>query len=107
MLKRILLLLPVVFLGACLEESSEKLDKKAFTRIYDNSEFYSSFYAIDMKQTADGGYLILGGKTEIVKDNGESQNVNSPFRAYLLKTDALGKIDTELQLDDAFAYPIG
>ena len=54
MLKRIILFIPVIFLSACLEESSEKLDKKAFTRIYDNSEFYSSFYAIDMKPTADG-----------------------------------------------------
>jgi hypothetical protein len=65
MLKRIILFIPVIILlSACLEESSEKLDKKAFTKIYDNSEFYSSFYAIDMKQTADGGYIILGGKTE-------------------------------------------
>ncbi|MBL7841142.1 MAG: hypothetical protein JNJ75_13445 [Cyclobacteriaceae bacterium] len=107
MLKRIILFIPVIFLSACLEESSEKIDKKAFTRIYDNSEFYSSFYAIDMKQTSDGGYLILGGKTEVVKEGGEPQNVNTPLGVYLLKTDELGNIVTELQVDEAYAYPIG
>ncbi|HET9053008.1 MAG TPA: hypothetical protein VFM90_02470, partial [Cyclobacteriaceae bacterium] len=108
MLKRILLfLIPVIVLNACLEESSERLDKKAFTRIYDNSEFYSSFYAIDMKQTADGGYLILGGKTDVVKEGGETQNVNTPMGAYLLKTDAFGKIVNELQLEETYVYPIG
>lgn len=107
MLKRIILFIPLIFLSACLEESSEKIDKKAFTRIYDNSEFYSSFYAIDMKQTSDGGYLILGGKTEVVKEGGEPQNVNTPLGVYVLKTDDLGNIVTELQLDEAFTYPIG
>ncbi len=107
MLKRIILFIPIIFLSACLEESSEKIDKKAFTRIYDNSEFYSSFYAIDMKQTSDGGYLILGGKTEVVKEGGEPQNVNTPLGVYLLKTDDLGNIVTELQLDEAYTYPIG
>lgn len=107
MLKRIILFIPVIVLSACLEESSEKLDKKEFTRIYDNSEFYSSFYAIDMKQTADGGYLILGGKTEVLKEGGESQNVNTPLGVYLLKTDELGNIVNELELSDAHTYPIG
>ena len=107
MLKRIILFIPVIVLSACLEESSEKLDKKAFTRIYDNREFYSSFYAIDMKETADGGYLILGGKTEVLKEGGESQNVNTPLGVYLLKTDELGNIVNELELDEAFTYPIG
>lgn len=107
MLKRVLLFIPVIFLSACLEESSEKIDKKAFTRIYDNSEFYSNFYAIDMKQTADGGYLILGGKTEVVKEAGEPQDVNTPLSIYLLKVDELGNKVTELQLEDTYVYPIG
>ncbi len=107
MLKRITLFIPVILLSACLEESSEKIDKKAFTRIYDNSEFYSSFYAIDMKQTADGGYLILGGKTKVIKEPGESPNVNTPMSVYLLKTDEFGNMVTELELEETYAYPIG
>jgi hypothetical protein len=106
MLKRILLFIPVILLSACLEESSEKIDKKAFTKIYDNSEFYSSFYAIDMKQTADGGYLILAGKTEVVKEAGEPQQVNTPFSVYLLKVDELGNIVHELELGEEYVYPI-
>lgn len=107
MLKRILLLIPVVLLNACLEESSEKIDRKSFTRIYDNREFYSSFYAIDMKPTTDGGYLILGGKTEVVKEAGEPQDVNTPLGIYLLKVDELGNKVTELELDDTYTYPVG
>lgn len=112
MLKRILLFIPVILLSACFEESSEKIDKKAFTKIYDNSEFYSSFYAIDMKQTADGGYLILGGKTKAIKEGEENPNVNTPLSVYLLKVDALGNIVTELDLEETdlaglYTYPIG
>jgi hypothetical protein len=107
MLKRIILFIPVIFLSACLEESSEKIDKKAFTKIYDNSEFYASFYAIDMKQTADGGYLILAGKTEVVKEAGEPQQVNTPFLVHLLKVDELGNMVHELELSDEYVYPTG
>lgn len=107
MLKRIILFIPVIILlGACLEESSEKLDKKAFTKIYDNSEFYSSFYAIDLKQTSDGGFIILGGKTEVVKEGGVSQNVNSPLGIYILKVDQLGNIVTKHEVE-GYTYPIG
>lgn len=108
MLKRILLFIPaILFATACLEESSEKIDKKSFTRIYDHSGFYSNFYAIDMKQTFDGGYLILAGKTEVVKEAGEPQDVNTPLGIYLLKVDALGNNVTTLTLDDEYIYPIG
>lgn len=107
MLKRILLFIPVILLSACLEESTEKIDKKAFTKIYDNSGFYSSFYAIDMKQTADGGYLVLGGRTRVIKEPGESPNVNTPLSAYLLKVDEFGSIVTELELEETYVYPIG
>lgn len=107
MIKRILLFIPVILLSACLEESSEKVDKKAFTRIYNNREFYSNFYAIDMKPTSDGGYLILGGKTEVVKEAGEPQDVNTPLGIYLLKVDELGNKVSELELADTYTYPIG
>lgn len=113
MLRRILFFIPVLLLSGCLEESSEKLDRKAFTKIYDNSEFNSSFYAIDMKQTADGGYLILGGKTRIIKEQpqpgepDEPSNVNTPMSVYLLKADEFGNIITQLELDETYIYPIG
>lgn len=106
MIKKILLFIPIILLSACLEESSEKLDKKAFTKIYDNSEFNSSFYAIDMNQTADGGYLILGGKTKVIKEPNEP-NVNTPMTLYLLKTDEFGNIKNELELEETYQYPVG
>lgn len=103
MLKRILLFIPFIILSACLEESSEKLDKKEFTKIFDNAEFNSSFYAIDMKQTVDGGYLILGGKTRLSPDD---EHLYLPMSIYVLKTDELGNVVTELAID-TYQYPIG
>ena len=59
--KIIALLLPLAILSliACTEESNPELDKQNFTRIFDNNQFDSAFYPIDLKQTSDGGYLIL------------------------------------------------
>lgn len=108
MLNRILLLSSLLILSACLEESSDTIDKKAFTRIYDNNQFHDSFQTLDMKQTADGGYLILGGRTSVFVEDGESQNVNKPMTPYILKTDAYGKIVTEKIIDtQALSFPIG
>lgn len=91
---------------ACLEESSDALDQKAFTKIYDNSEFNASFYAIDIKQTADGGYLILGAKTKVVVID-DTPNVNTPQSVYLLKTDKYGNFVSELELEEPYLYPVG
>lgn len=107
MLNRILLLTSLVILSACLEESSTEQDQKEFTRIYDNSQFHDSFYTLDMKQTADGGYLILGGRTSVFVEDGESQNVNTPMRPYLVKTDAFGRLVNELELEEELSYPVG
>ncbi len=108
MLKKILSVACIVFtLNACIEESSPKHDIKAFTHIYDHSSFNDSFYAIDMKQTADGGYLILGSRTGVFIENGETQNVNTPMTPYLIKTDAYGKLVNETELTDALYYPMG
>lgn len=107
MLNRILLFASFLFLTACLEESSPEQDKKAFTRIYDNNQFHDSFQTLDMKQTADGGYLILGGRTSVFVENGESQNVHTPMKPYLIKTDALGNLVNELELSEELYYPIG
>ena len=95
MLKRFILFIPILWLSACLEEQSGSLDKKAFIKIYDNSEFHSSFYAIDMKQTSDGGYLILGGKTEL----DEEEHRKYSFKCILLKVDQYGNKENELEIE--------
>jgi hypothetical protein len=97
MLRRYILLLPILFATACLEESTTALDEKAFTRIYDNDQFDASYYPIDMLQTADGGYLMLGGR--------RLENTNFTG-IYLLKVDRLGNVVNELEVDDNFVNPV-
>jgi len=97
MIRRYILLLPFLFASACLEESTTALDEKAFTRIYDNDQFDASYYPIDMQQTADGGYLMLGGRR---LDNTNFSGI------YLLKADRFGNFVKELEVDESFVNPI-
>lgn len=86
-----------LFLG-CSNESDPAADKASFTRIYDNNKFNASFYPIDIKQTPDGGYLILGGR----------RIENSNFIGiYILKTDEYGAFISEQEVDENFVNPIG
>lgn len=91
------LILPLLLLTACLEEPSEALDEKEFTRIYDNDEFDASYYPIDMRQTADGGYLMLGGRR---LDNTNFSGI------YILKADRFGNFVNDLMVDENFVNPI-
>jgi hypothetical protein len=87
----------LVFVG-CSNESDPASDKSSFTRIYDNDKFNASFYPIDMKQTPDGGYLILGGR----------RIENSNFSGiYILKTDEYGGFISEQEVDENYVNPIG
>lgn len=87
----------LVFAG-CSNESDPASDKSSFTRIYDNDKFNASFYPIDMKQTPDGGYLILGGR----------RIENSNFSGvYILKTDEYGGFISEQEVDENYVNPIG
>jgi hypothetical protein len=97
MLRKYILLLPILFATACLEESTTALDEKAFTKIYDNDQFDASYYPIDMRQTADGGYLMLGGRR---LDNTNFSGI------YLLKADRYGNFVRELEVDESFVNPI-
>lgn len=92
----ILILAGVLF--SCSNESDPVADKASFTRIYDHDNFSASFYPLDVKQTADGGYLILGGR----------RITDSNFSGiYILKVDELGGYVSELEVDAAYVNPIG
>ncbi|WP_026998675.1 hypothetical protein [Eisenibacter elegans] len=69
-----------VGLGAC--RKTELTPGESFTVIFDNNEFGGSFLPVDVKQTTDGGYVILG----------EHRLDDSNFYGvYVLRTDALGR----------------
>jgi hypothetical protein len=83
---------------SCEEKSNPQLDIDNFTKIYDNSQFNVSYYPIDIQQTDDGGYLILG----------ERKLYDSAFRlTYLMKVDKFGSFVKEIEVDETFVNPVG
>lgn len=74
----------------------EVLDK--FVRIYDNATFNRAFTPVDIQQTPDGGYLILG----------ETEISDAVFPGiYLMKVDAEGNFLFDQILPGDFAFPVG
>ncbi len=92
------MLIIVLLSGSCANEADPEADKSNFTRIYDNDKFNTSYYPIDIRQTPDGGYLILGGRRI------ESSNFNG---VYLTKVDELGGFVNEQEVDEVNVNPIG
>lgn len=86
-----------IFIG-CSNDSDPAADKASFTRIYDNNKYNASFYPIDIKQTPDGGYLILGGRRI---DNSSFSGI------YIMKVDEFGGFVSEQEVDETFVNPIG
>jgi hypothetical protein len=86
-----------IFIG-CANDSDPEADKANFTRIYDNNKYNASFFPIDIKQTPDGGYLILGGRRI------DGSNFSG---IYLMKVDELGGFVSEQEVDENYVNPIG
>ena len=98
-MNRLLLLVALsAFSWACSNKSDPAADKANFTRIYDNNKFEASYFPIDITQTPDGGYLILGGRR---LDNSNFSGV------YLMKVDELGAFVSEKEVDFNNIDPIG
>lgn len=93
-----MMLIAALFSGSCSNEGDPVADKSNFTRIYDNDKFNTSYYPIDMRQTPDGGYLILGGRR--IDDSNFSG-------VYLTKVDELGAFVSEQEVDEVNVNPIG
>lgn len=85
--------------ASCSEEENPQFDKDTFTRIYDNNKFDASSFAIDMRQTPDGGFVILGGRTI------ETDSVFTGI--YLMKVDEFGNFVKEIEVDAASVNPVG
>jgi hypothetical protein len=94
----ILISLFTVSVFSCTEKSDPVFDEQNFTSVIDNKVFSSGIYPIDIRQTSDGGYLILA----------ERAIQESTFRGvYIMKADKYGKFTAETTLDDNFVNPIG
>lgn len=89
---------------SCANNSDPVADKANFVRIYDNNKFNASYYPIDIKQTPDKGYLILGGRR--IEDP-TSPNAQYYSGTYLLKANELGEIESEKEVATDIVNPIG
>ena len=83
--------------ASCSEESNPEFDTDNFTTIFDNNKFDASYFPIDMRQTPDGGYLILGGR---------KLNESNFTGIYLLKADKFGNFVKEIEVDETSVNPI-
>ncbi len=84
-------------ISSCSEESNPTFDTDNFTRIFDNSKFDASYFPIDIRQTPDGGYLILGGRK---LDDSDFTGI------YLLKADKFGNFVKEIEVEETSVNPI-
>lgn len=83
---------------SCSEESNSAFDTANFTTIFDNNKFDIGYSPIDMVQTPDGGYLVLGSR----------KLTGSDFSGiYLLKADKNGKFIKESEVDETYVNPVG
>lgn len=95
--KHIFLLFTLI-LAACSNESDPEADKANFVRIYDSNQYNTSYHPIDMKQTTDGGYLVLASR--------RLNESNFPG-IYLMKIDELGAFVSEQLVDEQYVNPVG
>jgi hypothetical protein len=102
MCNRILLLISLigslVAYTGCEEKSDPAFDEETFTKIYDTDQFKALYTPIDIKQTIEGGYLILATR-KLDKSNFSG--------IYLLKTDAAGNFVKDLEADEAYVNAVG
>lgn len=99
MLKRFYLLtLLALSVLSCSEESNPKFDSENFTTIFDNNKFDIGYSPIDMVQTPDGGYLVLGSR---------KLSASNFSGIYLLKADKNGNFIKESEVDETYVNPVG
>ncbi len=83
---------------ACANDPDPAADQSEFVKIYDNIQFSNSYFPIDIRQTPDGGYVILGGRRL------QTSNFSG---VYLMKVDKFGKYISDDEVSDNLVSPVG
>ncbi len=97
-MKRYFFLLIYIIASGCSNESDPEADKSNFTRIYDNNRYNTSYNPIDMRQTPDGGFLVLASR--------RLEDSNFPG-IYIMKVDEFGGFISEQLVDEQYVNPVG
>lgn len=93
-----LLLISLFFPSCDIRKNNQETDpKNTFIKIYENQDFSQSIIPIDIKQTADGGFIHLA-KRRIVE--------SSFYGVYVMKTDALGEFVSEQLVGTEYVNPV-
>lgn len=82
----------------CSEDSDPGYEKANFTSIFDNNEFSSRYFPIDLQQTDDGGYLVLAKR---------KLREGAFMGIYLMKADEYGNFVKDISLEDQYVNPVG
>jgi hypothetical protein len=98
-----LVVLIMVSLFKCAEESNPQLEADNFTSIFDHNQFDAGFTPIDIQQTADGGYVVLSERDLKDPDNKKIQLKG----VYLMKADKYGNFESALEVGDSLMNPVG
>ncbi len=83
---------------ACNNDGDPTVDKASFVKIYNSNRFNDAYLPIDIQQTADGGYLILGSRKL------EESNFKG---VYIMKLNEFGDFISEQLVDEQYVNPIG
>src|SRR5690606_35783087 len=95
---RAMAFLGLLIINACTDEPDPRVEEESFTKIYDTRQFDASVIPIDIKQTSDGGYLILADR----------ELADSDFAGiYLMKVDNKGNFVKEIEVESTYLHPVG
>lgn len=79
---------------SCSEKSDPTFDAANFSKVYDNFQFKIGYDPVDIVQTADGGYLIVGEARDTTRRS-----------LYILKADKYGNFEKDLE-DEHYMNPV-
>lgn len=81
---------------SCTEDTGSEIGTQKFVSIFDNNQFNAQYRSIDIRQTPDGGYLVLANRL-----------LNETLSGiYLLKADKTGNLVKYLEVEESFINAI-
>jgi len=91
---RLILLVTVCAMISCSEKSDPTFDAANFSKVYDNFQFKTAYAPVDIAQTADGGYLVVGEARDTTRRS-----------LYILKADKYGNFEKDME-NDQYMNPV-